>query len=134
MGMSFGHDFMQYLHAVHGTATELLMDVFALSIASMWTSSNPVNPSRQAMFSSSCAMSDMPLSTVSTPSTDAAKRIAHVAGENEGSTSEYILLTSSGTSASNPPFTGSITTIGTPCLLATSQHSLDCIDGSSQSM
>ena len=65
-------------------------------------------------------MLDIPDSTVMTPSREAAKRMAQEAGEASGSASRMRALTSLGGSASLPPFTGSMTTIGLLCLRATS--------------
>ena len=62
----------------------------------------------------------MPLSTTMTPSSPAAKRTAQEAADISGAQPLKIASTFSGISASAPPFTGSITTTGFPCLRAVS--------------
>ena len=58
-----------------------------------------------------CSMFDMPESTASTPGSDAAKRMAHEAGEAAGLASLSRRSTSLGGFASLPPLTGSMITI-----------------------
>ena len=62
----------------------------------------------------------MPLSTTMTPSRLAAKRTAHEAADISGAYFLNSSFTLPGTSASAPPFTGSITTTGFPCRRAVS--------------
>jgi hypothetical protein len=78
-------------------------------------------------------MSDIPDSTVMTPSSDAAKRIAHEASDMSGAAPRRISDTFCGGAASIPPLTGSMMTTGLLCLRATSQHSRDFTVGAFQS-
>ena len=63
---------------------------------------------------------DMPESTVRMPSSEATKRTAHEAQDMSGEASLIRRAASRGGFASLPPLTGSMTTMGLPCLRATS--------------
>ena len=112
--MRWGQSSTQYRQAVQGTAGR------ALSSSATWASrarSSPVRGAGAAMkavFSSSWDMSDMPLSTMTTPSSPAAKRMAQEAGDQSGWAWRRMAAASSGSLASFPPFTGSITTTCLP--------------------
>ena len=67
-----------------------------------------------------CAMEDMPERTISTPGRDAAKRMAQLGMDMDGSWERKRRAASSGIRASVPPFTGSMTMMGLLCLRATS--------------
>ena len=64
------------------------------------------------MFSSICAMSDMPLRIIVTPGTSCRKRKAQAAGLSSGRRARSVASFSSGSFASLPPRTGSITHTG----------------------
>ena len=96
-------------------------------------SSRGLKSDMNEVLSSSCASVDMPESTMNTPSSPAAKRIAQLGTLIAGSLALNSASACGGTLASVPPFTGSIIIIGLPCLRATSQHLPDCTLSLSQS-
>ena len=75
----------------------------------------------------------MPESTTMTFSCVAAKRIAHEGTDMSGSAALKSSVTASGTFASVPPFTGSMTTTGLPWRAAVSYTLRDWIHSLSQS-